>query len=96
MKFALELEVPDEQAIAALRWLQSIPSGLVAKFRGGQPRPSEVTLPGTDATSEELPEAEQHRLLHEVFGSWKSEESGEEMVRRIYADRQDQPREVNL
>jgi hypothetical protein len=34
MKFALELEVPEEQAAAALNWLQSIPSGLVAKFRG--------------------------------------------------------------
>ncbi len=49
-----------------------------------------------EAANEELSEAEQNRLLHEVFGSWKSDESGEEMVRRIYADRRDQPREVDL
>ena len=95
MKFALELEVPDEQAAAALHWLQSIPQGLVVKFRGKQRLPSEVALPEAGG-SEDLSEAEQNRLLHEVFGSWKSEESGEEMVRRIYADRQDQPREVDL
>ncbi len=94
MKFALELEVPEEQAAAALHWLKSIPNGLVAKFRGSQRLPGEVTMP--EAAEEDLSEAEQNRLLHEVFGSWKSEESGEEMVRRIYADRQDQPREVDL
>lgn len=95
MKFALELEVPDEQAAAALHWLQSIPQGLVAKFRGNQRLPGEVALPEM-GDSEDLSEAEQNRLLHEVFGSWQSEESGEEMVRRIYADRQDQPRDVDL
>ncbi|GAB2696977.1 hypothetical protein GCM10011495_29160 [Hymenobacter frigidus] len=94
MRVALELEFPDEQAAAALNWLQSIPSGLVAKFRGNQRLPGEATMP--EAAEEGAAEAEQNRLLHEVFGSWKSEESGEEMVRRIYADRQDQPREVEL
>ena len=78
----------------ALRWLQSIPDGLVAKFRGNQRLPGEITMP--EAVEEDISEDEQNRLLHEVFGSWKAEESGEEMVRRIYADRQDQPREVNL
>ena len=96
MKLALELEVPEGQAAAALQWLQNIPAGLVAKFRGGQLLPGAAPLPGAAEADEELPEAEQHRLLHEVFGSWKSEESGDEMVRRIYADRQDLPREVNL
>ena len=92
MRVALQLEFPDEQAATAFQWLQSIPSGLVARFQGKQqPAPAETVLPG-----EELSEAEQHQLLHEVFGSWQSEESGEEMVRRIYADRQDQPREVDL
>ncbi|HEX8348858.1 MAG TPA: hypothetical protein VF598_02775 [Hymenobacter sp.] len=96
MKFALELEVPDEQAAAALQWLQSIPDGLVAKFRGKQNLPGEIALLERNEAGEELTEAEQNRLLHEVFGAWKSEESGEEMVRRIYADRQDQSREVDL
>jgi hypothetical protein len=91
MKLAVELEFPDEQAGAAIQWLQSLPANFVARFQGRQQR-------GPIATSatEELSEAEQYRLLHEVFGSWKSGESGEEIVRRIYADRQDQPREVNL
>ena len=91
MRLAVELEFPAEQAALALEWLQSLPDGLVAHFEGRKQR----ELIATPAT-EELPEAEQHRLLHEVFGSWKSEESGEEMVRRIYADRQDQPREVDV
>lgn len=92
MRVALQLEFPDEQAATEFQWLQSLPSDLVAKFQGEQ----QPALVKTVRPGEELSEAEQHRLLHEVFGSWKSEESGEEMVRRIYADRQDQPREVDL
>ncbi len=89
MKVAVELEFPAERAAAAFQWLQSLPADIVAHFASCQPH-GLVAQPAT----EELSEAEQHQLLHEVFGSWKSEESGEEMVRRIYADRQDQPREV--
>jgi hypothetical protein len=91
MKLAVELEFPDEQAGAAIQWLQSLPADFVARFQGRQQH-EPVATPAT----EELSEAEQQRLLHEVFGSWQSEESGEEMVRRIYADRQDHPREVDL
>ena len=91
MKLAVELEFPDEQAGAAIQWLQSLPADFVARFQSREQRE-----PIANTTTEVLSEAEQHRLLHEVFGSWKSEESGEEMVRRIYADRQDQPREVEL
>lgn len=74
-----------------LQWLQSLPDGLIAHFEGR--KQTDLAAKPADA---ELSEAEQNRLLHELFGSWKSEESGEEMVRRIYADRQDQPREVDL
>ena len=91
MKIDVQLEFPAEQAALALEWLQSLPADFVARFQGRQ-----QLEPAATPATEELPEAEQHRLLHEVFGSWKSEESGEEMVRRIYADRQDQPREVDL
>jgi hypothetical protein len=91
MKLAVELEFPDEQASAAIQWLQSLPVGFVARFQGHQQR-EPVATPAT----EELSEAEQHRLLHEVFGSWKSEESGEDLISQIYGSRQDQPREVNL
>ena len=91
MKIDVQLEFPAEQAALALEWLQSLPDGLIAHFEGRRNR-KPAAMPAT----EELSEAEQHRLLYEVFGSWKSEESGEEMVRRIYADRQDQPREVDV
>jgi hypothetical protein len=91
MKIDVQLEFPAEQAALALEWLQNLPNGLVARFQGRAQR----ELIATPAT-EELSEAEQNQLLHEVFGSWKSAESGEEMVRRIYADRQDQPRAVDL
>ena len=91
MRVAVELEFPDDRAAAAFQWLQSLPADVVAYFAHHSPR----ELPSEPAT-EELSEAEQQRLLHEVFGSWQSEESGEELVRSIYADRQDQPREVDL
>lgn len=86
MKLALELEFPDDQAARVLRLLQSVPD-VTARIL---PHPASVGM------ESELSPAEQSRLLHEVFGSWKSEESGEDMVRRLYADRQDHPREVNL
>ncbi len=43
-----------------------------------------------------LSEQEQNALLDQVFGSWQSDETGEELVRQIYEARQDQPRDVNL
>jgi 2-phospho-L-lactate transferase/gluconeogenesis factor (CofD/UPF0052 family) len=88
MKLALELEFSDNQAAHVLRLLQSIPD-VTARIL---PHPASATAD----TEAELSPEQQRILLHEVFGSWKSEESGEDMVRRIYADRQDQPREVNL
>lgn len=91
MRVAVELEFPDDRAAAAFQWLQSLPDDFVAHFAGRTQR-APVSKPAT----EELSEAEQRRLLHEVFGSWQSDESGEELARRIYADRQDQPREVEL
>lgn len=91
MKVAVELEFPAERAAAAFQWLQSLPADIVAHFASRQPR-GLVAQPAT----EELSEAEQQQLLHEVFGSWQSNESGQELVQSIYADRQDQPREVDL
>lgn len=35
--------------------------------------------------AKKLSEAEQHELLDQLFGAWKDEVSGEEMVRRISA-----------
>ena len=91
MRVAVELEFPDDRAAAAFQWLQSLPADVVAYFTN-RPQRELVSKPAT----EELSEAEQRQLLHEVFGSLQSDESGEELAQRIYADRQDQPREVEL
>jgi hypothetical protein len=37
--------------------------------------------------AKKLSEAEQHELLDQLFGAWKDEVSGEEMIREIYAAR---------
>lgn len=34
--------------------------------------------------------------IKELFGSWESDESGEEIIREIYSARNDTPREVSL
>ena len=34
--------------------------------------------------------------IEELFGSWKSDESGEELIKKIYSARNDTPREVSL
>ena len=93
MKIALELEFPDEQAAAFMQRLQSLP-GLTARFL--RLRPETPVAPTVTETTDELTEAEQKALLYKVFGGWQSDVSGEEMVRQIYADRRDVPREVNL
>ena len=73
--------------------LQSLP-GLTARFLRLRPEP-QTALTGSEIVGE-LTEAEQKALLYKVFGGWQSDVSGEEMVRQIYADRRDAPREVNL
>ncbi|MFC6225984.1 hypothetical protein ACFP2F_22260 [Hymenobacter artigasi] len=93
MKIALELEFPDEQAAAFMQRLQSLP-GLTARFLRLRPEPQ--VSPSAAEVTDELTEAEQKALLYKVFGSWQSDVSGDEMVRQIYADRRDEPREVNL
>lgn len=93
MKIALELEFPDEQAAAFMQRLQSLP-GLTARFLRLRPE-SQMVTSASEATGE-LTEDEQKALLYKVFGSWQSDVSGDEMVRQIYADRRDEPREVNL
>ncbi|RZK31017.1 MAG: hypothetical protein EOO63_05240 [Hymenobacter sp.] len=91
MRVAVELEFPDDRAAAAFQWLQSLPADVVAYFAHRSPR----ELPSQPAT-EELSEAEQQRLLHELFGAWKDGVSGEEMVREIYEARDSGHREVEL
>ena len=93
MKIALELEFPDEQAAAFMQRLQSLP-GLTARFL--RLRPEVQASAVVPEASGELTDAEQKALLYKVFGSWQSDVSGDEMVRQIYADRRDEPREVNL
>jgi hypothetical protein len=35
-------------------------------------------------------------LLASLFGSWESEETGDELVKKIYLDRNDSPRDIEL
>ena len=44
-----------------------------------------------EETTEELEDP-----IRRLFGSWKSDESGDELIEKIYAARADTPREVNL
>ncbi|WP_035559444.1 hypothetical protein [Hymenobacter sp. IS2118] len=96
MKLAVELEFPEEQAALALEWLQSLPTGIAARLRGkgkkGTAKPA-VGAAGADAT---LSVAEEQQLLHELFGAWKSDVSGDEMNRVIDEARQTGHREVEL
>lgn len=39
---------------------------------------------------------EEANLIKELYGSWKSEETGEELIREIYAARKESKREINL
>ena len=93
MRVAIELAFPDEQAVAFVQRLQSLP-GLTIRFLDLQPAPPETSA--RSETAGKLTEAEQKSLLYKVFGGWQSDVSGDEIVRQIYADRRDQPREVDL
>ena len=93
MRVSLELEFPDEKAALFVRLLQSLPPGLTARF--SCPRPGQST-DFAEAESTELTAAEEKQLLHELFGAWKSDVSGEEMVREIYDARQSDHRDVEL
>lgn len=91
MRVAVELEFPDDRAAAAFQWLQSLPDDFVAHFAGRTQRG-----PATQPIAAETSEAEQQRLLHELFGAWKDGVSGEEIVREIYKARDSGHREVEL
>ena len=96
MKLAVELEFPEEQAALALEWLQSLPTGIAARLRGKGKKgtvKSAIGAAGADAT---LSVAEEQQLLHELFGAWKSDVSGDEMNRAIEETRQTGHREVEL
>ena len=93
MRVALELEFPDEKAALFVRLLQSLPPGLTVHF--SRPKPGQSTA-FAEAEATELNAAEEKLLMHELFGAWKSDVSGEEMVREIYDARQSDHRDVAL
>lgn len=45
---------------------------------------------------EQTPGKDDADLIKELYGSWKSEGTGEYLIREIYAARMDSTREVNL
>ena len=81
---------PKFRTIPAFQWLQSLPADVVAHFTNRQ------FGPAAKPSTEELSEAEQQQLLHELFGVWKEGVSGEEMVREIYEARDSGHREADL
>ena len=93
MEVIFEQEYPDEQVPNAVQWLQNLAVGLVAHL---QQRKKNKLNAISQNHQTELSEAEQKVLLYKVFGGWQSDASGEDMVRQIYGDRRDSPREVNL
>ncbi|SHL17412.1 hypothetical protein [Hymenobacter psychrotolerans] len=87
MKLALELEFPDDQAANVLRLLQSVPEVTTRIL----PHPASVGV-----NTAPLGAADQQRLLHELFGSWHSEESGDELARQLQEARYFRERDVEL
>ena len=96
MKLAVELEFPEEQAALALEWLQSLPTGIAARLRGKGKKLAEKPAIGAAEAAVTLSVAEEQQLLHELFGAWKSDVSGDEMNRAIDEARQTGHREVEL
>lgn len=47
---------------------------------------------------EDIAESNEYKdaLLDSLFGSWESEETGEELVKMIYSNRNDSPRDIEL
>ncbi|MGG7665936.1 hypothetical protein [Dyadobacter sp. BHUBP1] len=47
---------------------------------------------------EDIAESNEYKdaLLDSLFGSWESEETGEELVKMIYSSRSDSPRDIEL
>ncbi|PSL29346.1 hypothetical protein [Dyadobacter jiangsuensis] len=47
---------------------------------------------------EDITESNEYKdaLLDSLFGSWESEETGEELVKMIYSSRSDSPRDIEL
>ena len=94
MKLAVELEFPDEQAALALQWLQNLPSSFVARLQGRQMSgiPSWLASRTTP-----LSDQERRAVLDELMAPLpEGAETADEMIQRIYGDRRDQPREVEL
>ena len=96
MKLAVELEFSEEQAALALEWLQSLPAGIAARLRGKGKKLAKNQSIDSVKASATLSLAEEQQLLHELFGAWKSEVSGDEMNRAIDEARQTGHREVEL
>lgn len=96
MKVALELEFPDEQAASVMRQLQGLPEMTIRFLSTGVLERWREAISERPADQNRLSEQEQNALLDQVFGSWQSDETGEQLVRQIYEARQDKPRDITL
>ena len=93
MKFALELEVPDDQATDALRWLQNLPTGWAARWKQHKTKPNAAPIA---AKQPRLSAVELSQLIDEFAGSWQSDEDGTELARQIQESRHFRDRDVDL
>ena len=79
-----------------MRQLQGLPEMTIRFLRTSALDQQQAVVARPSASHPRLSEQEQNELLDQVFGSWQSDETGEELVRQIYEARQDKPREVDL
>ena len=94
MKLAVELEFPAEKAAVAIQALQRLSSSFVVRINGSLVQKAPMAF---GAHLPELSEAEQRTMLAELSAPLpEGAETAEEMIARIYGDRRDAPREVEL
>ena len=94
MTLTVEFDFPAAEAATALQWLQSVPGSIVTRL---QSRPT-VRPPFWQLTTAPLLTMEEQQAILDSFAGplLPGEETAEEMVARIYGDRRDAPRDVEL
>ena len=57
----------------------------------------ELTITVTSKEKAQLAsDSQKERLLYSLFGSWQGDETGDELVKQIYADRVSRTRDIEL
>ena len=90
MTLTVEFDFPAAEAATAIQWLQSAPSTIVTRLQG--------RAPFWQTSNRKKLTDEERRAILDSFSEplLPGQETAEEMERRIYGDRRDAPREVEL